>query len=78
MSDVDSPVLRLIPFLAAITVTIFATLAVIGSKESNLLVTLATAAIAYFGTYFIVRSVIGLIVRSRRDEIDERNNDEEE
>lgn len=68
MNDIDSPVLRLIPYLAAFTVTIFVTLAVIGSNESNLLITLVTAAIAYFGTYFLTRFVIGLVVRGSRDE----------
>ena len=68
MSEVDSPVLRLIPFLAAITVTIFATLAVTSGDESNLLITLVTAAISYFGTYYITRLLIGLIVRVTRSE----------
>ena len=68
MSDIDSPTLRLIPYLAAITVTIFATLALTSGGESNLLITLVTAAVCYFGTYFIVRFVIALIVRSRSGE----------
>ncbi|PCC18969.1 hypothetical protein [Brevibacterium aurantiacum] len=68
MSEVDSPVLRLIPLLAAITVTIFATLAVTSGDESNLLITLVTAAISYFGTYYIARLLIGLIVRVTRSE----------
>ncbi|HCG56478.1 MULTISPECIES: hypothetical protein [Brevibacterium] len=68
MSDIDSPVLRLIPYLAAITVTIFATLALTSGGESNLLITLLTAAVSYFGTYFIVRFLIGLIFGNRGSE----------
>lgn len=63
MSEPENPTLRLIPYLLAITVTIFATLSVIGTGESNLLVTLVVAVVGYFGTYYLSRFVIGLIVR---------------
>ena len=62
MSEPESPVLRLIPYLAAITVTVFATLSVVGTGESNLLVTLVVAAVGYFGTYFIVKLIIHALV----------------
>ena len=66
MSDIDSPVLRLIPYLAAFTVTIFVTLPLFAN--GSLLTALLVAALAYFGTYFLTRFVIGLIVRSSRGE----------
>lgn len=66
MSDVDSPVLRLIPYLAAFTVTVFVTIPVFGG--GHLLTALVVAVIAYFGTYYLVRFVIGLIVRNRSSE----------
>ena len=75
MNDADSPVLRLIPYLAAITVTIFATLAITGGGESNLLVTLVTAVISYFGTFYIVGFLIRLIVRRSHD--DHSNEDDD-
>ncbi|WP_413336400.1 hypothetical protein ACH82I_06820 [Brevibacterium sp. GP-SGM9] len=66
MRDIDNPTLRLIPYLLAISVTVFATLSVIGTGESNLLVTLVVAVIGYFGTYYLSRFIIGLIVRKSR------------
>lgn len=62
MSETDSPVLRLIPYLAAITAAIFAGLAMAGTGESNLLVSLVAAAVAYFGAYFIAKLIIHAIV----------------
>ena len=62
MSAPDSPVLRLIPYLAAITAAIFAGLTMAGTGESNLLVTLVAAAVAYFGAYFIAKLIIHVIV----------------
>lgn len=66
MRDIDNPTLRLIPYLLAISVTVFATLSVIGTGESNLLVTLVVAVIGYFGTYYLCRFIIGFIVRKSR------------
>ncbi|MGO2859711.1 MAG: hypothetical protein ACTIC1_01045 [Brevibacterium sp.] len=66
MRDIDNPTLRLIPYLLAISVTVFATLSVIGTGESNLLVTLVVAVIGYFGTYYLSRFIIGFIVRKSR------------
>lgn len=71
MSDVDSPVLRLIPYLAAFTVTIFATLSVM-NRDGNLLVILLVAVVSYFGTYYLVQLVIGLIVRTLGKNTDDR------
>lgn len=68
MSDVDSPVLRLIPYLAAFTVAVFLGLPMMGG--GNLLTPLVVMAIAYFVTYYLVRYVIGLIVRNRRNSTD--------
>jgi hypothetical protein len=56
------PVLRLIPYLAAITVTVFATLSVVGTGDSNLLVTLVVAVVGYFGTYYLTKLIIHVIV----------------
>lgn len=72
MSDVDSPALRLIPYLAAFTVAVFVGLPVMGSGD--LLTALLVAALAYFATYYLARYVIGLIVRNTRGE---RNTDDE-
>lgn len=69
MSDVDSPVLRLIPYLAAFTVTVFVTIPVFGGGQ--LLMALVVAVIAYFGTYYLVQYVIGLVVRHRRNNTDD-------
>ena len=71
MSDVDSPVLRLIPYLAAFTVTMFLCLPAMGNGD--LLTALVIAAIAYFGTYYLVRYIIGLIVRNRRNSPDDQD-----
>lgn len=68
MSDVDSPVLRLIPYLAAFTVAVFLGLPMMGG--GNLLTPLVVMAIAYFVTYYLVRYVIGLIVRNRQNNTD--------
>lgn len=65
MSDTDSPVARLVPYLLAITVTVFATLAVVG-QGGNLLLTLVIAVVAYFGTYFLSQFVIRLFTRRGR------------
>jgi predicted PurR-regulated permease PerM len=62
MSEPESPVLRLIPYLAAITVTVFATLSVVGTGDSNLLVTLVVAVVGYFGTYYLTKLIIHVIV----------------
>lgn len=62
MSDVDNPTLRLIPYLLAISVMVFATLTVVGTGESNLLVTLVVAAIGYFGTFYLTKLIIHAIV----------------
>ncbi|MDN5586207.1 MAG: hypothetical protein L0G69_06530 [Brevibacterium sp.] len=70
MSDVDSPVLRLIPYLAAFTVAVFLGLPMMGG--GNLLTPLVVMAIAYFVTYYLVRYVIGLIVRNRRNSTDDQ------
>lgn len=61
MRDVDSPVLRLIPYLAAITAAVFIVLPRLGGDD-DLLITFALAALAYFGAYFLVRLIIHLIV----------------
>lgn len=68
MSDVDSPVLRLIPYLAAFTVAVFCGLPVLGS--GNLLTAIVVVAFAYFVTYYLVRYIIGLIVRHHRNSTD--------
>ena len=62
MSEPESPVLRLIPYLAAISAAIFAGLAMAGTGESNLLVTLVAAGAGYFGAYFIAKLIIHAIV----------------
>ncbi|TSI16918.1 hypothetical protein [Brevibacterium aurantiacum] len=71
MSDVDSPVLRLIPYLAAFTVAVFVGLPVMGNGD--LLTAVVVIAVAYFMTYYLVRYVIGLIVRSRRNRTDDQD-----
>lgn len=71
MSDVDSPVLRLIPFLAAFTVAVFLGLPAMGNGD--LLAAVVVAAVAYFVTYYLVRYVIGLIVRNRRNSTDDQD-----
>ncbi|WP_025778791.1 hypothetical protein [Brevibacterium sp. VCM10] len=72
MSEPDSPVLRLIPYLAAISAAIFAGLAMAGTGESNLLVTLVVAGAGYFGAYFIVKLIIHVLVTR----IDSGSNDD--
>ncbi|WP_166826944.1 hypothetical protein [Brevibacterium limosum] len=62
MSEPDSPVLRLIPYLAAISAAIFAGLAMAGTGESNLLVTLVAAGAGYFGAHYLVKLIIHVIV----------------
>lgn len=62
MSEPDSPVLRLIPYLAAISAAIFAGLAMAGTGESNLLVTLVAAGAGYFGAYYLVKLIIHVII----------------
>lgn len=71
MSDVDSPVLRLIPYLAAFTVAVFLGLPMMGG--GNLMTPLIVMAIAYFVTYYLVRYIIGLIVRNRRNSTDDQD-----
>ncbi|GAA1926974.1 hypothetical protein GCM10009689_02140 [Brevibacterium antiquum] len=71
MSDVDSPVLRLIPYLAAFTVAVFLGLPAMGNGD--LLTTVVVIAVAYFVTYYLVRYVIGLIVRNRRNSTDDQD-----
>lgn len=71
MSDVDSPVLRLIPYLAAFTVAVFVGLPVMGN--GNPLTAVVVIAVSYFVTYYLLRYVIGLIVRNRRNNIDDRD-----
>ncbi len=61
MSEPESPVLRLIPYLAAITAAIFVVLPRLGG-DWNLLMSLVFAAVAYFGAYFIVKLIIHAIV----------------
>ncbi|TGD27314.1 hypothetical protein EB835_18755 [Brevibacterium sp. S22] len=73
MSESESPVLRLIPYLAAISAAIFAGLAMTGTGESNLLVSLVAAAVAYFGAYFIVKLIIHAVVTR----IDSGNHDDQ-
>ncbi|AZL12098.1 hypothetical protein CXR25_04165 [Brevibacterium aurantiacum] len=71
MSEVDSPVLRLIPFLAAFTVAVFLGLPAMGNGD--LLAAVVVAAVAYFVTYYLVRYIIGLIVRNRRNSTDDQD-----
>ncbi|MGO1326091.1 MAG: hypothetical protein ACTMH8_11225 [Brevibacterium aurantiacum] len=71
MSDVDSPVLRLIPYLAAFTVAVFPGLPAMGNGD--LLAAVVVAAVAYFVTYYLVRYIIGLIVRNRRNSTDDQD-----
>lgn len=70
MSDVDSPVLRLIPYLAAFTVAVFLGLPAMGNGD---LLAAVVVAVAYFVTYYLVRYVIGLIVRNRRNSTDDQD-----
>jgi hypothetical protein len=62
MSETDTPVLRLIPYLAAISAAIFAGLAMAGTGESNLLVTVVAAGVGYFGAYYLAKLIIHAIV----------------
>ncbi|PCC53353.1 hypothetical protein [Brevibacterium aurantiacum] len=71
MSDVDSPVLRLIPYLAAFTVAVFLGLPAMGNGD--LLAAVVVAAVAYFVTYYLVGYIIGLIVRNRRNSTDDQD-----
>ena len=71
MSDVDSPVLRLIPYLAAFTVAVFLGLPAMGNGD--LLAAVVVIAVAYFVTYYLVRYIIGLIVRNRRNSTDDQD-----
>ena len=61
MSEPESPVLRLIPYLAAITAAIFIALPRLGG-DGNLLISLVFAAVAYFAVYFIVKLIIHVLV----------------
>lgn len=71
MSEPESPVLRLIPYLAAITAAIFVVLRRLGG-DGNLLMSLVFAAVAYFGAYFIVKLIIHALVTR----IDSGSNDD--
>ncbi len=62
MSETDTPILRLIPYLAAISAAIFAGLAMAGTGESNLLVTVVAAGVGYFGAYYLAKLIIHAIV----------------
>ncbi|GAA1537034.1 hypothetical protein [Brevibacterium picturae] len=70
MSDVDSPVLRLIPYLAAFTVAVFLGLPAMGNGD---LLAAVVVAVAYFVTYYLVRYIIGLIVRNRRNSTEDQD-----
>lgn len=71
MRDIDSPVLRLIPYLAAITAAVFITLPRLGA-DANLLITVVFAAAAYFGAYFLSTLIIyGIVTRIDDDEQDQ-------
>lgn len=61
MSEPDSPVLRLIPYLAAITAAIFIFLPRL-SGAGDLLTGLIFAAAAYFGIYYLAKLIIHVIV----------------
>lgn len=61
MRDVENPVLRLIPYLAAITAAVFIALPRLGG-DGDLLITFVFAAAAYFGAYFLTRLIIHVIV----------------
>ena len=73
MSEPESPVLRLIPYLAAITAAIFVVLPRLGG-DGNLLMSLVFAAVAYFGAYFIVKLIIhALVTRIGSDHHDDHD-----
>lgn len=61
MSEPESPVLRLIPYLAAITAAVFITLPRLGS-DGNMLINIVFGAVAYFAVYFIVKLIIHALV----------------
>ncbi len=61
MNEPDSPVLRLIPYLAAITAAIFIFLPRL-SGAGDLLTGLIFAAAAYFGIYYLAKLIIHVIV----------------
>ena len=61
MSEPDSPVLRLIPYLAAITAAIFIALPRLGG-DGDLLAGLLFAAAAYFGVYYLSKLIIHVII----------------
>ncbi|MGC3020975.1 MULTISPECIES: hypothetical protein [unclassified Brevibacterium] len=61
MSEPQSPVLRLIPYLAAITAAVFITLPRLGG-DGDLLINLVFGAVAYFAAYYIVKLIIHVIV----------------
>jgi hypothetical protein len=61
MSEPQSPVLRLIPYLAAITAAVFITLPRLGG-DGDLLIHLVFGAVAYFAAYYIVKLIIHVIV----------------
>lgn len=71
MRDIDSPVLRLIPYLAAISAAVFITLPRLGG-DSNLLITFVFAAAAYFGAYFLAKLIIYVIVTRIDDDEQDR------
>src|SRR5699024_2057815 len=61
MNEPDSPVLRLIPYLAAITAAVFIFLPRLGGA-GDLLTGLIFAAAAYFGVYYLAKLIIHVIV----------------
>lgn len=67
MSDTGSPTLRLIPYLLAITVTVFVGLSVFGTT-GDVLLRLLIAVICYFGTYYLSKFVIHFFLRRSRDD----------
>lgn len=61
MSESESPVLRLIPYLAAITAAVFITLPRLG-EDGNLLIAFVFGAAAYFGAFYLTKLIIHVIV----------------
>jgi hypothetical protein len=73
MSEPESPVLRLIPYLAAITVSGLRRTAPWSAPGSPTCSSrLVVAAVAYFGAYFIVKLIIHVLVTR----IDSGSNDD--
>ena len=68
MSEPDSPVLRLIPYLAAITAAILVALPQLG--EADVLIAAVFAAAAYFGVYYLAKLIIWAILTRFDDDGD--------